>query len=43
MDSVISMDKYDKRILTVLQRDGRISNKQLAEEVNLSKSEAKRS
>lgn len=32
------MDKYDKRILTVLQRDGRISNKQLAEEVNLSES-----
>lgn len=38
VDSVISMDKYDKRILAVLQRDGRISNKQLAEEINLSES-----
>lgn len=32
------MDKYDKQILAVLQRDGRISNKQLAEEVSLSES-----
>ncbi len=32
------MDKYDQRILEVLQRDGRISNKQLAERVRLSES-----
>lgn len=31
-------DKYDHRILEALQRDGRISNKQLAERVNLSES-----
>ena len=32
------MDRYDKQILEVLQQDGRISNKQLAERVNLSES-----
>jgi len=32
------MDKYDQRILEVLQGDGRISNKQLAERVSLSES-----
>ena len=36
--SVISMDKYDKRILAALQQDGRISNVQLAARVNLSES-----
>ena len=33
-----SMDKYDRQILALLQRDGRISNKQLAEKVSLSES-----
>ena len=32
------MDKYDRIILQALQRDGRISNKQLAEAVSLSES-----
>jgi DNA-binding Lrp family transcriptional regulator len=32
------MDRYDRHILDVLQQDGRISNKQLAERVNLSES-----
>jgi DNA-binding Lrp family transcriptional regulator len=32
------MDKYDKLILAALQRDGRVSNKHLAEQVNLSES-----
>ena len=32
------MDRYDKRIIDALQRDGRISNKQLAQLVNLSES-----
>ena len=32
------LDPTDRRILTVLQRDGRISNADLAEEVNLSAS-----
>ncbi len=32
------MDRYDRHILEVLQKDGRISNKQLAERVNLSES-----
>ena len=32
------MDRYDRQILEVLQEDGRISNKQLAERVNLSES-----
>jgi DNA-binding Lrp family transcriptional regulator len=32
------MDKYDRRILEALQRDGRISNVQLAQHVNLSES-----
>lgn len=32
------LDPTDRRILTVLQRDGRISNAELAEEVNLSAS-----
>jgi Lrp/AsnC family leucine-responsive transcriptional regulator len=36
--SVIELDKYDKLILESLQRDGRISNVQLAEKVSLSES-----
>lgn len=32
------MDRYDRHILDVLQQDGRVSNKQLAERVNLSES-----
>jgi DNA-binding Lrp family transcriptional regulator len=32
------MDSYDRRILSVLQRDARISNQQLAKEVGLSPS-----
>ena len=32
------MDNYDRRILEALQRDGRISNVQLAQHVNLSES-----
>ncbi|MEL7185732.1 MAG: Lrp/AsnC family transcriptional regulator [Pseudomonadota bacterium] len=34
----MAIDKYDRQILEALQRDGRISNKQLAELVNLSES-----
>ena len=32
------MDRYDRQILEALQQDGRISNKQLAEQVSLSES-----
>lgn len=32
------MDKYDRHILEVLQRDGRISNQELAEQIGLSAS-----
>ena len=34
----MNLDRYDKAILEALQRDGRISNKQLAGRVNLSES-----
>ncbi|MCP4207987.1 MAG: Lrp/AsnC family transcriptional regulator [Shimia sp.] len=34
----MSLDQTDRRILTVLQRQGRISNAELAERVNLSQS-----
>jgi Lrp/AsnC family transcriptional regulator, leucine-responsive regulatory protein len=34
----VELDRTDLRILTVLQRDGRVSNAQLAEQVNLSPS-----
>lgn len=34
----MTLDRYDKSILEALQRDGRISNKQLAQQVNLSES-----
>ena len=30
------LDKLDQRILAILQQDGRLSNQQLAEQVNLS-------
>jgi DNA-binding Lrp family transcriptional regulator len=36
--SVMKLDRFDKLILDALQRDGRISNKQLAQQVNLSES-----
>jgi Lrp/AsnC family leucine-responsive transcriptional regulator len=36
--SVMHLDRFDKLILDALQRDGRISNKQLAQQVNLSES-----
>jgi len=36
--SVLHLDKYDRAILTALQKDGRISNVQLAAAVNLSES-----
>jgi len=35
---VMELDRFDKLILNALQRDGRISNKQLAQQVNLSES-----
>ena len=34
----MSLDRYDRSILTALQHDGRISNVQLAARVNLSES-----
>ena len=34
----MTLDRYDKLIVQALQRDGRISNKQLARQVNLSES-----
>jgi len=34
----VQLDRFDKLILDALQRDGRISNKQLAQQVNLSES-----
>jgi Lrp/AsnC family leucine-responsive transcriptional regulator len=36
--SVSHMDRFDRLILEALQRDGRISNKQLAQQVHLSES-----
>lgn len=36
--SAMPLDRYDKQILTALQKDGRISNVQLAAQVNLSES-----
>ena len=36
--SAMQLDRFDKLILDALQRDGRISNKQLAQQVNLSES-----
>ncbi|HOI51874.1 MAG TPA: winged helix-turn-helix transcriptional regulator, partial [Azonexus sp.] len=38
MSNVIQMDRYDKEILAVLQRDGRISNQDLADRIGLSPS-----
>ncbi len=37
-DSATSFDRYDRQILDALQRDGRISNVDLAQRVNLSES-----
>jgi len=37
-DSAMSLDRYDKSILEALQKDGRISNVQLAQLVSLSES-----
>lgn len=37
-DSVLQLDRFDRRILDALQADGRISNVQLAARVNLSES-----
>lgn len=37
-DSAVAMDRFDKLILQALQKDGRISNVQLAHRVNLSES-----
>jgi len=34
----MALDRFDKLILDALQRDGRVSNKQLAQQVNLSES-----
>jgi DNA-binding Lrp family transcriptional regulator len=36
--SVMQLDRFDKLILDALQGDGRVSNKQLAQQVNLSES-----
>jgi DNA-binding Lrp family transcriptional regulator len=36
--STMTLDRFDRRILTALQKDGRISNVQLASTVNLSES-----
>ncbi len=38
MAQLISIDRYDRRILELLQKDGRISNQQLAERIGLSQS-----
>lgn len=37
-DSMITLDRLDRRILDVLQENGRITNQELAERVNLSPS-----
>jgi len=37
-DSAMSIDRYDKLILGALQKDGRVSNVQLAQQVSLSES-----
>ncbi|GAB3672469.1 Lrp/AsnC family transcriptional regulator [Salinisphaera aquimarina] len=36
--NTIDLDRFDRRILEILQQDGRISNQALAEQVNLSPS-----
>lgn len=38
MSNVVQMDRYDREILAVLQRDGRISNQDLADRIGLSPS-----
>lgn len=35
---MMTLDKYDREILTEIQRNGRISNQELAEQINLSPS-----
>jgi Lrp/AsnC family leucine-responsive transcriptional regulator len=37
-DKAMELDRYDRRILEELQRDGRISNQELAERIDLSPS-----
>ncbi|WP_025733781.1 Lrp/AsnC family transcriptional regulator [Carnimonas nigrificans] len=37
-EPTFSLDRYDRRILEVLQRDGRISNQELADRIGLSPS-----
>ena len=38
MSNIITLDRYDRQILAVLQQDGRISNQDLAERIGLSPS-----
>lgn len=38
MSNIIELDRYDREILAVLQRDGRISNQDLADRIGLSPS-----
>jgi Lrp/AsnC family leucine-responsive transcriptional regulator len=37
-EEVMTLDRYDQHILTILQRDGRLSNQELAERIGLSPS-----
>lgn len=41
-DNYVKLDRFDQRILAALQRDGGLSNQQLAEEVGLSASPCSR-
>ena len=38
MSNIITLDRYDRQILAVLQQDGRISNQDLADRIGLSPS-----
>ncbi|MCB1789846.1 MAG: Lrp/AsnC family transcriptional regulator, partial [Gammaproteobacteria bacterium] len=38
MEQSLRLDGYDRRILDVLQREGRISNQELADRIGLSPS-----
>lgn len=38
MSNIITMDRFDRQILQVLQQDGRISNQELADRIGLSPS-----
>ena len=42
MDHALDLDPYDLRILEALQHDGRLSNVELGEKVNLSASQVSR-